>query len=271
MLVQTDVGLMPRQTGRGHCRRRAARLGEWTRRGTLSCHADASLQANAYPKLNKWLLASINKVGEPHFLKARESCFYSVVASSLGKDVLGLVAAADSKKSEGYFNVSDVLGAPECRDVMKHNLLGAHPTQIPVAPLFIVQSLHDEIVPFAPVDDLVQRWGRAGARIEYIRDEWSAHVILCFTGYPVTVKWMEERLELKPNPVLPGKPYVRTVKTSLNDEPAKACRESPPPPPSSRRWLFVAPRTHPDLCDRSRLPSGPAAEADGQRLPEAQQ
>jgi hypothetical protein len=200
------------------------------RQGTLSCHADASLQANAYPKLNKWLLASINKVGEPHFLKARDSCFYSVVASSLGKDVLGLVTAADSKKSEAYFNVSDVLGAPECRDVMKHNLLGAHPTQIPVAPLFIVQSLHDEIVPFAPVDDLVQRWGRAGARIEYIRDEWSAHVILCFTGYPVTVKWMEERLELKPNPVLPGKPYVRTVKTSLNDEPAKACRESPPPP-----------------------------------------
>lgn len=48
--------------------------------------------------------------------------------------------------------------------VLAANKLGAS-TQAPQAPVFIYQSLHDEVVPFQTVDNLVNVWGQNGKRL----------------------------------------------------------------------------------------------------------
>ncbi len=44
----------------------------------------------------------------------------------------------------------------------------------------------------------------------------SAHVVLCFTGCAMAIRWMQDRFDGKPTRAQPGQPHVETVLTSLD-------------------------------------------------------
>jgi hypothetical protein len=76
--------------------------------------------------------------------------------------------------------------------------------------------LHDEVVPCQTTDDLVVAWSAKGACIDYTKDTLSAHVVLCFTGCAMAIRWMQDRFDSKPTRAQPGQPHVETVLTSLD-------------------------------------------------------
>ena len=120
------------------------------------------------------------------------------------KDVLGT-----------YFDTPNLLDESLPAAVVAENNLDQQATP-PTVACQIYQSLKDEVVPYQVTDELVAKWGSQGACIDYTRDRVSAHVILCFTGTPMALRWMQDRLDGVPIRAQPGKPYIETVVTSLD-------------------------------------------------------
>jgi len=97
------------------------------------------------------------------------------MVDSFSTDVLGITK---DDKAESYFNLlTDPLKETIAKDLMAENKMGEaskkDKKQVPVAPMLIYQSLHDEVVPFESVDVLVKLWGKKGATISYVRDNLS--------------------------------------------------------------------------------------------------
>ncbi|PWN49095.1 LIP-domain-containing protein [Violaceomyces palustris] len=169
--------------------------------------------SNIYPDLQSWSDDNLTEEGKIRFKEASENCFGKVMLSNFMKVVLG-----SAGKAGGYFKPKNPLKMKVPKRVLSENLLGDEAQPVPDMPIYIYQSLHDEVVPFETVDKLVEKWGAKGATIEYTRDELSAHMILAFTGTPRAMEWLEDRMKGKPNPAQPGKPLIRTVVTSLADD-----------------------------------------------------
>lgn len=159
--------------------------------------------ANAYPELQQWLDQHANKIGKTALAMALTKSFGVIMAKSFEKDVLGT-----------YFDTPDLLTAALPAQVMAENKL-ASGKDFPTVPCQIYQSLHDEVVPFKTTDDLVVAWSSQGACIDYTRDTLSAHVVLCFTGCAMAIRWMQDRFDGKRTKAIPGRPSVETVLTSL--------------------------------------------------------
>ncbi|SJX61740.1 related to lipase family [Sporisorium reilianum f. sp. reilianum] len=160
--------------------------------------------ANAYTDLNDWLDQHANKTGSAALQMALTKSFGVIMAHSFEKDVLGT-----------YFDTPDLLTATVPAQILAENKMGANKL-VPTVACQIYQSLHDEVVPFKTTDDLVVAWSSQGACIDYVRDTLSAHIVLCFTGCPMAIRWMQDRFDGKPNAAQPGKPNVETVVTSLD-------------------------------------------------------
>ncbi|TKY86808.1 hypothetical protein EX895_004449 [Sporisorium graminicola] len=160
--------------------------------------------ANAYMELNDWLDQHANKTGKAALQMALTKSFGVIMANTLGKDVLGT-----------YFDTPDLLQATIPAQIIAENKMGANEL-VPTVPCHIYQSLHDEVVPFKTTDDLVVAWSSQGACIDYVRDTLSAHIVLCFTGCSMAIRWMQDRFDGKPTVAKPGKPSVETVMTSLD-------------------------------------------------------
>lgn len=160
--------------------------------------------ANAYPQLQEWLNQHANKTGAAALEMALTKSFKVIMSSTINKDVLGT-----------YFNTTDLLEERIPAHVISENQMGINEL-VPTVPCQIYQSLHDEVVPFKTTDDLVVAWSAKGACIDYTRDQLSAHIILCFTGCPAAIEWMQDRFDAKPTKARKGTPSVETVVTSLD-------------------------------------------------------
>jgi Secretory lipase len=124
-----------------------------------------------------------------------------------------------------FFTVPNPLNQPEIVKVLAATTMGSQKQACPIAPMLIHQSKNDEVVPVATVDALVEKWGKAGANIQYLKDTLSEHVLLNFTSTPSAMKWIDDRLEGRVNPVKNGTPLIRELVTSLTDDEDEAAGE----------------------------------------------
>ena len=120
-----------------------------------------------------------------------------------------------------YFDVPEPQEVELISSIMQENKLGRK-GQFPTTPCQVYQSLHDQVVPYKTTDDLMVVWSARGARIDYVRDQLSNHVVLCFTGTPLSIRWMQARFEGEPTIGQPGKPSIETVITILNTNDASS-------------------------------------------------
>ena len=181
-------------------------IAEWTNKGIAAGLIVGVMRglANAYPELEEWLDQHANKIGKAALQLALTKSFGVIMANTLEKDVLGT-----------YFDTPDLLTATVPAQVIADNKMGSN-EHTPTVPCQIYQSLQDEVVPYKTTDDLVVAWSAQGACIDYVRDTLSAHIVLCFTGSPMAIRWMQDRFDGKPTQAQPGKPSVETVVTSLD-------------------------------------------------------
>ncbi|SOV04423.1 related to lipase family [Ustilago sp. UG-2017a] len=166
--------------------------------------------ANAYPELQTWLGKNANKLGKAALLMALTKSFGAIMREFRDINILGT-----------YFDVPDPLEVELISSIMEENKLGTK-GQFPTTPCQVYQSLHDQVVPYKTTDDLMVVWSARGARIDYVRDQLSNHVVLCFTGTPSAIRWIQARFEGEPTIGQPGKPSIETVITILNTNDASS-------------------------------------------------
>ncbi len=70
----------------------------------------------------------------------------------------------------------------------------------PAGPLYIYQSVNDELVGHTDVDALVHHYCSQGVTVDYDRDVLSEHIILAVTGAPGAVAYLADRFAGKPAP-----------------------------------------------------------------------
>ncbi|SPO23149.1 related to lipase family [Ustilago trichophora] len=180
--------------------------GEWVNKGLAAGLLVGVMQglANAYPDLQEWLDQHANKTGKSALQMALGKGFGTIMASCIYKDVLGT-----------FFDTPNPLQETLPASIMADNKMGSK-EHYPTVPCQIYQSLHDEVVPYKTTDDLVVAWSSMGACIDYTKDTMSDHVVLCFAGCPLAIRWMQDRFDGKPTRAEKGKPSIETVITSLD-------------------------------------------------------
>lgn len=68
----------------------------------------------------------------------------------------------------------------------------------PSMPMLVLQGVYDEVIAVADVDAHVERYRAAGARVRYLRDRLSTHLLLQYLGLPVMVDWLADRFAGRP-------------------------------------------------------------------------
>jgi hypothetical protein len=136
----------------------------------------------AYPQLDQFLDANLTPAGNAAFAQASTQCNPQNAAEFAFHDVFD------------YFTVPDPLDQPVPQQVLADDTLGQ---RTPAVPLYVYQSVNDELVPPADVDAVVGTYCARGAQVTYRRDVLSEHVALVVTGAPDALNWLAERLSGK--------------------------------------------------------------------------
>lgn len=139
--------------------------------------------AHAYPQLAAFLGTNLTAAGKSAFATVDSECNAQNAARFAFTDIYQ------------YFDVSDPLDLPVPQQVLADDTLGQH---TPTVPMFVYQSVNDELVPHADTDAVVNKYCAAGADVAYQRDVLSEHVILAVTGAPDALNWLADRLNGKP-------------------------------------------------------------------------
>jgi hypothetical protein len=139
--------------------------------------------SKAYPQLADFLTGHLTPAGQAAFAQAATRCNSENVASFAFTDVYK------------YFTVADPLSQPVPAQVLADDTLGQH---TPTAPLFVYQSVNDELIPPADVDAAVAKYCGQGATVIYHRDILSEHIALVVTGAPDALNWLSARLSGSP-------------------------------------------------------------------------
>jgi hypothetical protein len=135
--------------------------------------------SQGYPALADFLRTHLTPAGTAAFATAAGQCNSENVARFAYTDVYQ------------YFTVPDPLSEPVPQQVLADDTLGQH---TPTAPLFVYQSVNDELIPPADVDAVVSGYCAQGASVTYHRDVLSEHVALVVTGAPDALNWLAARL-----------------------------------------------------------------------------
>ncbi len=64
----------------------------------------------------------------------------------------------------------------------------------PAMPLLVMQAVHDQIVPVAGVDRMVDELTAHGAQVTYVRDRLSEHFLLHIVSGPLVLGWLTDRI-----------------------------------------------------------------------------
>lgn len=86
--------------------------------------------------------------------------------------------------------IAAILALPRMREVLAELRLG---DRTPTAPLFVVQSVGDQIIHARRVDDQISRYRAAGAHVTYRRDRLSEHISLLVLAAPMSMSWLADR------------------------------------------------------------------------------
>jgi hypothetical protein len=139
--------------------------------------------SQGYPRLADFLGTHLTAAGKAAFAKAATQCNAQNAAEFAFTDVYR------------YFTVANPLSLPVPQQVLVDDTLGQH---VPVAPLFVYQSVNDELIPHADVDSVVQAYCGQDATVTYQRDILSEHIALALTGAADALNWLSDRLTGQP-------------------------------------------------------------------------
>lgn len=97
---------------------------------------------------------------------------------------------------EAMFNLPHALDDPRAVKVMNQIKMG-HAT--PKAPMFMIQSTMDWLIPTPTVDALVKKYCTdPAANVHYLRDHFSEHISLDLFYAPLMIKFLKDRFEGRP-------------------------------------------------------------------------
>ncbi|HEY3753299.1 MAG TPA: lipase family protein [Pseudonocardiaceae bacterium] len=133
----------------------------------------------AYPQLDNFLRTHLTAEGKAAFAQAATQCNSENVATFAGRNIYS------------YFNVDNPLSLPVPQQVLADDSLGQH---APMAPLYVYQSVNDELIPPADVDAVVAKYCSQGVPVTYQRDILSEHIALVVTSAPTALDWLSARL-----------------------------------------------------------------------------
>lgn len=125
--------------------------------------------ANVYDDLGAYLASHVFPNGTEVLAKGRSQCLQDDVLDFGGLDVFSLI------------NATNPLDAPAPKKALAQNDLNLA-TGSPRIPLYVYQSVGDEIVVTPDVDQYVKQQCKKGATIDYLRDAVSDHISLAITG-----------------------------------------------------------------------------------------
>ncbi|WP_163508201.1 lipase family protein [Fodinicola acaciae] len=155
----------------------------------------------AYPELDQYVDQHTTAAGKSAFDKTKNQCLQNNVIQNPYANI------------DTYFTVPDPLHQPIPQ---KYLALNTMPSDIRTdAPTYLFHTVGDEVLPIAPVDDLVAGRCAAGDQIVYRRDSASnEHVLAAIAGLPGAAVWLKDRFDGVP--LAPGCD-IRTVPTTLTD------------------------------------------------------
>jgi pimeloyl-ACP methyl ester carboxylesterase len=133
--------------------------------------------------------AVLNDRGMKAYAKAQEMC-----AGQFMTGVPESVTSFPFKHMADFTKVPDFLAHPEVKRVIEANRLGQ---RVPKVPLYIYQGTIDQVMPIDDVDQLVQGYCKAGAKVQYARS-FNDHLILPLTGFGGALDFLAERFAGKP-------------------------------------------------------------------------
>jgi hypothetical protein len=155
--------------------------------------------ANEYPAAQDLVRENIWLSKMPEFNKAKDLCLTGDLGEYAGQDIYN------------YTKSPDLFTSPAAKALLDPNSMGQN---IPKIPLLVYKSVGDEVSPIADSDELVTKYCKGGASVQYVRDKFSEHVTMEIVGSPSAFLWLIDRME--------GKPAQQactntTVVTSLED------------------------------------------------------
>ncbi|WP_405162112.1 lipase family protein [Nocardia sp. NBC_01499] len=143
--------------------------------------------AREYPELDAYIQQHMNPVLRPLNPLKNALCLYSMAIFPF------------MNLEQSLFDTPDPLHNTPLSDVLEKVSLGH---AVPDMPIFLYQSNRDEVAPVEPVTRLVQEKYCADpkARVLYVRDNFSEHLILESIGIPRALLWLEDRFNGVPVP-----------------------------------------------------------------------
>jgi hypothetical protein len=110
---------------------------------------------------------------------------------------IGAVLRLARKDINSYVSVplDDILEIPAVQHVFQDIKLG---TASPVAPVLIVQAVHDSVIAVEDIDALVETYTAGGADVTYHRDMFSEHMLLHPMSAPMALRWLTDRFNGRP-------------------------------------------------------------------------
>lgn len=93
--------------------------------------------------------------------------------------------------------VMDFLRRPEMRVIFDEIRPGQGTPQLP---LLVTQAVHDQIVPVAATDRMVEGLTARGVRVTYVRDRSTEHFLLHIVSAPLVMEWLTTRASGAPDP-----------------------------------------------------------------------
>ncbi|KJK63940.1 Secretory lipase [Aspergillus parasiticus SU-1] len=91
-----------------------------------------------------------------------------------------------------YFHSMEFLNSPDVQEIFSNNSLGQ---DVPVMPMFIYESTHDEASPTVDADNLVSWYCKKGVRIDYRLQTQESHRSLGIYGFWQGLAWAKERFD----------------------------------------------------------------------------
>lgn len=115
---------------------------------------------NAYQDLRHAIEPRLTHLGHSAVRYVNEHCAPSISTKFLKEKIL-------SKKY--VHNGKEILKTEPLKSILDTLTVGKHEDETPNVPVSYFHAMHDDVIPFGPSADVVERWAKNGARVKFIK------------------------------------------------------------------------------------------------------
>ncbi|KAM7208259.1 lipase 1 precursor [Naviculisporaceae sp. PSN 640] len=163
---------------------------------------------NRFPQAYQFLVDSLKESGPYNrtgFLAVKDMTILEAFAYFAGQDIW-----------QYFVQGAEVIDAPILKKTLQRNsIMGYH--GVPPMPMLMHQAIGDKFSPIEITDQLVERYCRAGAVIEYQKNTVGGHIAEITNGTPRALEWLVKVLEGPGVDVLTGVCETKTVTVGIVD------------------------------------------------------